>query len=95
MFLLAVTSIHDLLFAIGVLILTLALAPAIYHRAIIPPATCALTAAVILSFAINYATLRYWFSAATQLANALCWLVLLWFSWRARRVRALSAQEEG
>lgn len=71
------TSIHDAIFAVGALVLLVAMLPAVIQGAIIPFSTCLITGSVLLVFSINYATINYWYAAIVEAGNVVCWGILV------------------
>jgi hypothetical protein len=76
--------LHDLIFAVGAAVLFLAMLPAVWRRAVMPLSTCVVTGAVVFAFALNYATMAYWYATAMEFGNFACWAYLLWVALRAR-----------
>lgn len=70
-------KIHDLIFAVGSMVLLLAMVPAVLRKAVIPISTCLTTGGVLAVFVINYVTMGYWYAAVVEAGNVLCWGYLL------------------
>jgi hypothetical protein len=84
-------GLHDLIFAVGIAVLFVALVPAVYQRSTLPRSTCLVTAAVVLVFVANYATMGYWYATALEYGNLVCWAYLLWVAASAERSAAARA----
>jgi len=69
-------SWQDLVFALGQLLFSVALFPALASPTKPPRVTCVLTGATLLAFAGTFASLAFWWSSSTSLACGLLWLVL-------------------
>lgn len=68
--------IHDAIFLLGNVVFLAALLPALSRRQAPPFVTCALTGTVVWIFALNFATIGLWASAAGNAAVAFCWTLL-------------------
>ena len=75
---------HDLVFAVGSLVLTAAILPAVWRRSVLPVSTCAVTGGVIFVFVLNYLTMRYWFAFTVELVQVGLWVFLCWVAITAR-----------
>ena len=69
-------NLHDQVFAIGSVVLIIALFPAITGSLRTPRPAAALTALVLAVYAINYATMAYPLSATFVGVQALLWLLV-------------------
>ena len=69
--------VHDVIFAVAYAALLIALLPAVVARPLLPLATCAPISVVTLAFTVNLASMRYWYSSATEFASFACWSYLL------------------
>src|ERR1035437_3609904 len=77
---------HDTVFAVGSLILFLAMLPACWRRAVLPLSTCVITGAVLFVFVLNFASMNYPYALVVEAGNVVCWVFLACVGQRARRV---------
>lgn len=75
---------HGAIVAVSVLVLTGALAPAVYRCSALPVSSCVITGAAVSVLAVNFATMGYWYAAVIEAVNAACWAFLLSVSLGAR-----------
>lgn len=68
--------IQDLIFAVGGLILSAALLPTVFGPDKPALSTCLLTAAVLVSFSISFASLGLWLAFAANAISATLWGVI-------------------
>lgn len=68
---------QDWVFSIGQWGFTLALLPSLLGKSIMPKFTCAMTATILTSFVVCFATLDFNVSAWSTLATTLSWWALL------------------
>lgn len=74
---LSVKHAHDLVFAVGSVIFTLALSRAILAHAYRVPRTSSIPTATVLSaYVVNYATMGLWLSMATTGVTASLWWII-------------------
>ena len=67
---------QDFIITIGTLLFVAALIPTILAKDKPALVTSLLSGSVLLVFSAVFASLHLWFSAATDIANASCWLIL-------------------
>lgn len=65
---------QDIIFAVGSIVFTIALIPAIVEKRYPPVSTCILTGFMIGIYAVTDLTLSLWFSAITSAISALLWI---------------------
>ena len=65
---------QDIVFALGSIVFTIALIPAILEKKYPPISTCVLTGVMIGVYAVTDITLQLWFSAITGAISALFWI---------------------
>lgn len=65
---------QDIVFAIGSIVFTIALIPAILEKKYPPASTCILTGFMVGVYAVTDLTLQLWFSAITSAISALLWI---------------------
>ena len=70
------TKIHDNIFAIGSLILGLALLPSVINGAVLPLSTSLTTFVVLLVFAATFAHMKYWRATGLEIVNVVFWGLL-------------------
>ncbi len=67
---------QDIVLAVGSLVFSIALIPSLRSKDKPAFATSVVTFLVLITFAITYMTLSFWFSTVAIAINALTWLVL-------------------
>lgn len=67
---------QDLIFAAGNIVFIVALIPAVRHAEKPPRITSLLNAAVLLTFAVTFATLQLWYAMTTVLIIGILWIAL-------------------
>ena len=67
----------DLIFAVGAVILSAALVPAVFSPFKPPRATCALTGAVLWVYGVTFLAMDLLYSGVMTSTSALLWTVLL------------------
>jgi hypothetical protein len=86
-------NIHDAIFFLGAIALTISLVPAARGKTQIPLVTASVLTLVIAAFAVNYGTMTLYWSAAVTTIQAGLWGVIAWRSyqvWRFERRRKRS-----
>jgi hypothetical protein len=73
---------HDLIFAVGGFALFAGMIPAVYRGSVLPLPTTAMTALILLTYTINYATMGFVWSTVCCALQVVSWLILLFYSWR-------------
>ncbi len=68
--------LHDLIIAISAGVLVAALLPSVWHQTVVPPTMSAANGVGLFVMAVNLATMRYWYSASTELCDATAWAFL-------------------
>lgn len=87
------TEVHDLIFAVGALVLFLALVPAVIKKSVLPYSTCYITGGVLFIFSLNYFTMEYWYAVVVEALNVACWAYLLWIAWKSnKKIPLLTSQ---
>lgn len=81
-------SWQDIIFGGGNLVFAVALLPSIFSEHKPALSTCLITGAVLLSFAVTYASLALWAGMAMVALNGALWLVLAVQQYRRRRIKA-------
>jgi hypothetical protein len=69
--------IHDVIIGACAAALVLGLLPSVLQATVIPKSMCAVNGAGLFALAVNYATMRYFYSAATEFADVTAWAFLL------------------
>ncbi len=79
------TNWQDILIAVGSVLFTIALIPAILSPLKKPPiSTSLLTGSVLWSYVLAFGSLGLWYSAFTTVATASCWTILFFQSLRRK-----------
>jgi hypothetical protein len=68
--------LHDLIIALSSTILVAALLSSVWRQTVVPKAMSAANAVGLFAMTINLATMRYWYSASTELCDATAWAFL-------------------
>jgi hypothetical protein len=78
------SQLHDAIFAVGSLVLFLALIPAVLKKSILPISTCWVTGSVLFVFTLNYLTMNYWYATVVEGLNVVCWAYLFAIAWKEK-----------
>lgn len=67
---------QDVIFAVGSVLFSIALLPAVFSSEKPPRSSCALTGSILWVFVATYASLDLWFSVFAGAGTALIWTIL-------------------